>query len=387
MKQLLVIVILAVAVGVALRLDRNRRRVERIVIVTIDTARADHVSILGYPRGTTHALRRLAEEGFLFERAYAASPDLSLSLRTISTSRHPVEAVSPAALGLLERLRARGFDTAAFTDDASVLPDLDANAGESGAGLGETVECAIRWMTDSDRGRRAALWLHLNGSQEARAPSTLDETSPIGPQLRRYLETRQDLPRSSTTLEKVRFHDARLYAVDRAINRFYWSTLDRKKPTMIVVTGCRGEALEASDDGLRLDEGMIRVPLIVWFSDDRGPGKILPGMARHVDIWPTIADFTLSARQRWAMRAEGRSFAPALRLQGGWSNTVPAYFKRSSGSAALVAGHRKLIRDRAQWRRFDLKTDPFEKIDLGEVSSDEWSLMRRRLERFARGGG
>lgn len=391
MTRSLIIAAVVAAFVFALRLDRYRRNVDRVVILTIDTVRADHLPFLGYPRPTAKAMSMLSEEGFLFERAYAASPDFALSLRGIATSRNAFDAASPAARPLLERLRDAGFEVAAFSDD----PDFAAVTGsvpfEPSSSLQAAVSDAARWFRSKARRRKVAVWLHMNGTQEAMSTSFVDDLAPIGPELRRHLVESQGLPADDNgsptraSLERVRFHDARILAVDRAIMKFFYATLNRKKPTVIVVAGCRGEAFGA-DDGTRLDEGLVRVPLIVWFSDDRGPGRRLQGLVRHIDVWPSIAGLALPVHRRLALHYQGRSFAGALQKKGGWAGTAAAYIERSSGASALVAGRRKLVHDGENWRLYDLEDDPLERRDLSGSDPGTLARMRRRLERFARAG-
>lgn len=391
MKRLFWPAILVAALLFAIKLDRHRRNVDRVVIVTIDRVRADHLPFQGYPRATTAFLSELVSEGYVFDGALSSSPDLPLALRSLSTSRHAFEAAAPNVPSLLDRLRARGFDTATFSDDPEFVGAVTGTAFSSYPSAQEAALEAAKWFRSKKRKKKIAVWLHLSGAAEAANPSRVDQLSPIGPEVSRYLVATQGLPAgpdgraTEASLARVRFHDARIHVVDRAIGRFHGYTLNRKRPTMMIVTGCRGESFDEADDGQRLDQGMVRVPLLVWFSDDRGPGKRFPGLVRHIDIWPSIADVTLPIHQRIDFHAQGRSFSSALRKKGNWAGTTSAFLERAAGSLALVSGPRKLVKIGETFRLYDLRSDPLERADLSAAQPRTFGRMRRRLERLARG--
>src|SRR5580765_7824449 len=93
-----------------------------VVLITIDTLRADHVGAYGYARARTNTLDGLAKSGALFERAYAAAPITLPSHATLLTGRYPPGhgardngfRVSATVPTLATALHAKGFATAAF---------------------------------------------------------------------------------------------------------------------------------------------------------------------------------------------------------------------------------------------------------------------------------
>src|SRR3954470_7510228 len=97
-------------------------RARNLLLVTIDTLRADHVGAYGYARARTPALDALAAGGVRFERAYAAAPITLPSHATLLTGRYPPGHgardnglhVSASVATLATELHTRGFKTAAF---------------------------------------------------------------------------------------------------------------------------------------------------------------------------------------------------------------------------------------------------------------------------------
>jgi len=93
-----------------------------LVLITIDTLRADHVGAYGWSRAQTATLDGLAKNGALFERAYAAAPITLPSHATLFTGRYPPGhgardnglRVSQDVPTIATELHARGFATAAF---------------------------------------------------------------------------------------------------------------------------------------------------------------------------------------------------------------------------------------------------------------------------------
>ena len=120
--QPLAIFTVAIMATIACRSEPTARPTARnVLLITIDTLRADRVGAYGYSRARTPALDGLAR-GVLFERAYAAAPITLTSHATILTGRYPPGHgardngvhLSSTVPTLATVLRARGFKTAAF---------------------------------------------------------------------------------------------------------------------------------------------------------------------------------------------------------------------------------------------------------------------------------
>lgn len=97
-----------------------------VLLIVMDTTRADHVSSYGYHRRTTPNVDRLAQEGVLFEQAYAPSPWTLPSHASLFTglypSQHgtdwPHQRLDGRLLTLAERLHDHGYQTAGFSNNA-----------------------------------------------------------------------------------------------------------------------------------------------------------------------------------------------------------------------------------------------------------------------------
>jgi len=139
-----------------------------VVLITIDTLRADHLGCYGYGRPTTPHIDALAKESLLFERAYTTLPRTTQSVASIMTGRYPK---SHGARGLFSRLpatnqtlaeilKARGYATAAVVSNTFLRPG---QGFEQGFDIYDNPE--ERWDADAAMAvtTRAAGWIDGRG--------------------------------------------------------------------------------------------------------------------------------------------------------------------------------------------------------------------------------
>ena len=269
------------------------------LLITIDTLRADAVGAYGGRAGLTPHLDRLADEGILFEQAYATVP-LTLPshasmLTGLTPPRHGVhdngyEVLPRAADTVAERALAAGARTAAFLS-ASVLhadfglaqgfetydcPDDSEQRATSdypSRRASEAVDAAIRWLDQRDRDEPYFLWVHLWDVHKPWEP---------GP------EFRSRAP-GNPYLQEVASADA---ALGRLIEHLRdEGTLDA---TTVVVVSDHGEALGEhgeSEHGVFCYDATMRVPLIVRpaaADADERRGTRVETLASVVDVAPTL---------------------------------------------------------------------------------------------------
>ncbi len=291
-----------------------------LVLVTIDTLRADRLGVYGSRDVATPHLDELAREGAFFAEAAVAVPLTRPSHATILTGLDPfahglrdnVSAPLEAKIPTLATiLKAAGFETAGFVSAVVLSSQSGLNRGfdlysdrfEMGAddarflnsiqrrGDGPTAE-AIAWL-EKRRDARFFLWLHLYDPH--------DPYEPPEPYATRYAERPYD--------GEVAFSDDLVGRLLAALDR-----LDRRRDTLVVVTSDHGEGLGEHGEnvhGYFVYQSTLRVPLIF-----RGPG-VLAGAkpsvtARSVDLVPTVLDLLDVALPRDGHLA-GRTLRPALR--------------------------------------------------------------------------
>jgi len=167
-----------VALGAALVACSGGPERPDVLLVVIDTLRADGLSAYGNPRATSPHLDRLASEGVLFERAYAQAPNTGPSHASLFTGLHPWahrvsnHAGQGAAAGLrdefetlAEGFAAAGYQTAAITDGGILRPEWGLGQGfevhlARFEGVERKVDRALGFLENRRDGRPLFLFLH-----------------------------------------------------------------------------------------------------------------------------------------------------------------------------------------------------------------------------------
>lgn len=364
--------------------DSPRRYAERprnVLLITLDTMRADRLPAYGFQGVDTPVLDRIAAEGTIFEEAFAAAPLTLPSHASLFTGIYPprlgVRDNAGAPLGrefttLAELLRAQGLETAAFVASAVLAPGRGVeqgfdlySAGTAGRcpGIptrrraGEVVDEATAWLRDHDS-EPFFTWIHL-----------FDTHRPY------------DLPDDY----KDRHFDPYLAAIqyeDAQIARLIAHLESRGvlKDTLIVVVGDHGESLGDHGEeahGIFLYQEALRVPFIM-----RGPGVPVSrstSVARLVDLTPTVLDLfgitasgvdgvnLLGGQQHAASEVYAESMYP---LRFGWAPL-----------RSLRADRYKFI-DAPRAELYDLAADPGEERNVLKDHPTVVDAMRRRLRSF-----
>jgi arylsulfatase A-like enzyme/Flp pilus assembly protein TadD len=380
-------------------------RAANVVLVTIDTLRADRLGCYGSRDVATPRLDRIAAEGALAEEASAHVPLTRPSHVSMLTGLLPVEHgirdnVSPAVVGqvplLAELFREQGFATAAFVSSVVLSSESGLNRGfdvysdrfEGVSGDAQflntvqkkgtdTLSEALAWL-DANRQRRLFLWLHLYEPH--------DPYEPPEPYASRYAG---------------RPYDGEVAWVDELVGRFddRLAALGLKQTTALVVTSDHGEGLGEHGEmlhGFFAYQTTLRVPFLV-----RGPGigagTRLRSTVQLVDVFPTLLDLAAVPR-RAGLAQSGRSLEGALR-HGQPLPEAPAYAETLVPLLQFGWSDLRVVRD-GRWKYiqaprpelYDLTADPAEQHDLAAAQAARAQAMRSGLggflerERKARAG-
>jgi choline-sulfatase len=294
-----------------------------VLLLTIDTTRADHLGMYGYPRNTSPNLDAMAKQATVFEHGWAHAPSTRYSMPAILTGRLPLDVyydtsvegwpgLAPKATTIAESLAALGFVTGAITNywyfdrsrhmDQGVAEydneDARLHAGVAGAGPEQTRGSSSKEQTDKaiafvDRhaAQRWSLWVHYYDPHYAYEPHP-------------------DVPSFGT--DRVALYDGELAFTDLHIGRLLDDLRARGlyDKTVIVVTGDHGEGFGEHGvelHGYHLYAPQTKVPLII-----RVPGlapRRAATPAGHVDILPTLVDLAGGAATTDMM---GRSLVDVL---------------------------------------------------------------------------
>ena len=383
-----------------------------VILVSIDTLRADHLGCYGYDRPTSPRIDAFAREAVLFEQTIAAAPSTLAShasmLTGLITPHHGASflhrtLLAPQRLTLAEILRGHGYATQSWNGGAQMdrLWGLDQGFEQyrSFATLGSpspidrfetTVAAALDWLDGRTDRRPFFLFLH---TYEVHHPYTPDPelrvlfgTFPtrLGNDvslldLRRFNSGAWPLERGD--LEHiVASYDAEIRSVDRAFGHLIEGLRERRliESTLVVLTSDHGE--EFAEHGLvgwhshTLFDELLHVPLIVRLPGGAYGGVRVSAQVRGFDVAPTILD-TLGITPPAVF--EGRSL---LRIVGspGLRDELPALSALDGAEPfALRSGGWKWI---SSGGLYDLRADPGELHNLrreGRTMRARYRAMRQ----------
>ena len=410
-----------------------------VLLVSLDTLRADHLGCYGYERATSPVIDELAAAGVLFRQHVASAPSTLDSHASLLTSLNPTAhgaRVSPPsplageAVTLAERLAGAGFTTAAFTGGGQ----LDRTFGlAQGFGLytddhkpfEESVDEAVAWLSEREDDRWF-LFLHTyqphhpyrpHGRLSKRFSRGYQGPLPevISVDLVRRINT-GDLPIDAADLAYiVARYDGEIAYTDRHLGRLFRFLRDNGQwdRTLVVVTSDHGE--EFGEHGWvawhshTLYDELLWIPLVMRLPGNFA-GTVVDEQTRAVDVLPTLLD-ALGLPRDEAM--VGSSLLP--RLDGRSSGTGPAAISERTLGTPLISGrtsraklvyptdllpargggwlaglssaerHRRVAPDRAL---FDLRSDPGETRDVcsprtwrgGQLRDDLSTVHQRDVE-------
>jgi choline-sulfatase len=388
----------------------------RIVLVSIDTLRADHLGCYGYGRATSPVLDALARQGVLFEDVTTPSPwtlPAHASLLTgLYPSRHGLkshEVYLPSSVATLASILSRhGFATAAAVNSHNLSARFGLDRGfqeflyvEEIADQREPsrriTDQAVAWL-ERYAGRKLFLFVHyydVHSDYRSQAEYERQFVRPYAgradgstAQLMDHREGKVALGAADAP-HLVDLYDAGIRQMDGELSRLF-AALGTAQPTLLVVTSDHGEEFFEHGGvlhGRTQFQEVVRVPLLV-----RGPGlpagRRVADPASLLDVMPTILAV---AGAPAPASLDGVDLSPAWR--GGPSAGDRHLFGEADHNnaepditRAVRHGTRKLHFNRLtkELALYDLARDPGEKVDLAREQREVVADLRARLDRFLR---
>lgn len=291
---------------------------KNLLLVSIDTLRADHLSPYGKDIDTP-VIQRLADEGILFERVSAPAPMTQPSHSSLFTGmyvgRHGVRdnfnyVLNDQAVTLAECFQQAGYETAGFVASTVMSTRTGLAQGfETYDDRFSRRDYAIHPMVqrDGEDVRDLALkWLRNRTSQKPFFLFThfFDPHLPYAP------------PPDIQEKYGQRLYDGEIVKVDRCLAAIV-EELEKSSlsaDTLIVVLSDHGESLNEHDEqahGLFLYESTMHVPLIFRFPDGKGKGMRVINVCSLIDVMPTL----LELYGMPAAEGDGVSLVPLLNGQ------------------------------------------------------------------------
>jgi arylsulfatase A-like enzyme/Tfp pilus assembly protein PilF len=365
-----------------------------VLLVTIDTLRADRVGAYGGTPGVTPTLDRLAAEGLRVDTVYSHVPLTLPSHAAIMTGAYPqVNGVRDNGSfrfdgklpTLASTLKSAGYRTGAFVASFVLDARFGLNAGfdvyddrygarPTGGDLSQVerpadavLDTAVQWISSAEQPWFA--WTHLYDPH--------DPYEPPEPFRSRFA--------SEPYSGEIAFADARLGAALDELGR-----RGRLANTLVIVAADHGESLGEHQErthGLFAYDATLRVPLVVWASPAIQPG-VLGGPAQLVDVMPTVLDLVgvpaevPHGRSLWTFAKAGRSVSDA----GVYFEALNASLTRHwAPLTGVVSGGLKFI-DLPIPELYDLAADPGEQTNRFAERKDAAPVLARRLADLRAGG-
>jgi len=396
---------------------------DNIVLVTIDTLRADHLGAYGYPRPTSPYLDQLGREGVVFWHAVAASSHTAPSHATILTALYPEQhrvlvngqELDPQIPALASIAADAGIRTAGFVSVRFLAGlrsgfdtfDAEVEDGEVFRTADGTVDRAIEWLRQGDPGRRFALWVHVYDPHQhvvtTRMPEPeyrlmLEDSARRGKELLYFLQQEQGYPRDELSGAIDRY-DAQVAFVDRQVRRLFEAVGEAAPAsrTLRVITADHGEGLGnhgLEGHGKHLYQEQIRAPLILHGDTERLRHAVVTSLVRHVDILPTVAELLGIPLSRSELRLEGVSLVPLLEnpsadlgIDAAFSQRRPPDERRlgigwdpGKKLSAQDGGHKFILNPVPPHEFYDLQRDPNELRNLIHAPNPQKDRLKTWLE-------
>ncbi len=375
----------------------GRRRVKirdassyNVLIITLDTTRADHLGCYGYPGAKTPQLDSLARAGVRFARVYCPAPLTLPSHCSIMSGLYPVShgvhnnghELHPGVKTLAEIFKGHGYATSAFVSSFSVdsrfglgrgfdvyddsfqsqLPLKSSNAERRAE---ETFARFSRWL-ENNWGKRFFAWVHYYDPHLPYLPP-----SP-------YEEEFSSHP-----------YDGEIAYMDRYVGAILES-LEKKgilEKTLIVVAGDHGEGLGdkvETGHGIFLYEETLRVPLIFYNPWVFPHSQIIENLARLVDLAPTILDIVGLKNETAGMQGQSLTAWLKGKNRSDLDSLAETFYPREnfgwSELVGLISGPWKFIQA-PRPELYDLKNDPEERKNIYSFSRAKAAELAKKLGR------
>jgi arylsulfatase A-like enzyme/Tfp pilus assembly protein PilF len=366
-----------------------------IVLISIDTLRADHLPVYGYRKVKTPTIDALAADGAVFERAYSHAPQTLPAHTALLSGRLPFETGVRDNVGFVvksgerllpQMLRERGYSTAGIVSSYVLRKETGINQGfdffdgdmppsspeltigqvqRDGA---ESEAIAERWL-DQQRSQRVFLFLHLYEPHKPYSPP---------PEYAEYAP-----------------YDGEIAYADEIVGRLirYLKSHQLYDRSTIVLLSDHGEGLGdhgEQEHGLFVYDEAIHVPLIVKQAGGTGAGRRIHDVVQHVDVVPTILDL---AKAPIPGNLHGRSLKGVLEGTGGlpeqavYSEALYAryHFGWSELTALTEARYRYIKAPREEL--YDLDRDPRERQNIADdhARTQTHEALRGALDRLVAG--
>lgn len=430
-------------VSAARPIEAGRSRPLNVLLILVDTLRADHLGCYGYARDTSPYLDEFAEGSVLFRNCMTQWPKTGPAMAAFFSSvygsrsgvaRNTGQWVVPDSYELTaETFQKAGYQTLAMVSNGSLTADLGYDQGFDvyrearsipGKAAADVSREVVEWLERRDRDRPYFVWAHYIDPHTPYAPPKDQAERFVGDDLW-HADTRPSVPvmpeegrlegkrPGSGAIGAIQRHcyleglteprdyvaryDAEIRSFDDALRSMMarLRTGGHLDDTVVIFTADHGESLGDHEyyfeHGRYPFDACTHVPLII--QHPQWPPRVVETPIAHIDIMPTILESLGMAPPH---QAQGKSLLTFLQDGSFPENPEPVFTESGYGeefSIAMRVGRwkliatpdRKLIRELgASIHLFDVTADPGETRNLVDQEPDVMRMLWPLLQRFQR---
>ncbi len=280
-----------------------------VVLISIDTLRADHVSFYGYTRNTTPVLDTLSKGGYSFKNVTSTSswtaPAMASLFTTLMPSQHDIkhgvcksgsvygqEVLDESYVTLAEVLKENGLTTFGISSNPHITEELGFAQGFDYftsckfSDAEEVTKTAVDFMTEYKDDKPFFLWVHYfdpHWPYRKQEPWIYNYAPKYNDELKRFYHMNLPKVRIAAKIKKgsnilrklVALYDSEINYVDQSIGKLI-DAIPGMEDAMIIVVSDHGEGFlehNSLDHGYQLYEESINVPLIIKYPNAKRDGK------------------------------------------------------------------------------------------------------------------
>ena len=386
-----------------------------VIIVDIDTLRADHLGCYGYQRPTSPNIDAWSREAIRFEWAFAQAPNTPPSQSSILTGLYPSihgrirgnQVLRDEVLTLAELMSEQGYATAGFVDGGNMVSAFGMGQGfdvydDAGGGLDAFGPDAVDWLRDHSDGKFLLL-LHtfdvhspyeatpepFNSAfiDEVELPSELFRSKMSEYMHSRRLSKNTRNPFRLTPVEvdyaRARY-DGGILHVDDWFGQFWRllreSGLDSR--AIVVLISDHGDEFEEHDSVFheRIYATITRVPLLIRLPGGGG-ARSVEEVVETIDLLPTLLDLTGTPVPPFL---NGRTLVPLLAGREIRSQSAVSESRFFGGQLAVADHALRLVYSRRDGKMelYRYRDDPLEQLDIFSTRGIEARRLMDVLKRW-----
>ena len=416
---------------------------DNVILIQVDSLRADHVGIYGYNRNTTPNIDNFAKENILFTQAISQGTRSLTSHASFFTSQYPqvhgagmdralkgLNPLDPSALTMAEVFKEQGYKTAAFVGERHLEPQYGLHQGfevynSKGLSFNDSIPPAVKWLEEN---KNEKFFLFLQGYDlhipyEAPEPfwhmfdpeyegilhdlpfhDPYYETNPT-PLIKKDGNPVIEIEDKVTPLTQrdidhlIAHYDEEVLYADYKVGQFLdtLSEMGLYDNSIIVLFADHGETVgdnvyrpsepnpkghSANINGhTTLTEEVIHVPLII--KSRIVESKTIFVQAQLIDIFPTLLDLLdITPNQDLKKRLQGQSLVPAIK--GNADRDFNTYTYGNRPIRKFIRTPRwKLLATPLAIRLYDLKNDPGETQNVQDQYPEVFEQLQEKLTEWS----